>query len=234
MTHGSLPDTLRYFRAARPVPRLMRLTFIVVTMASSVTLLLGKDARAATLLPMLLLQTFAVSTGFMGYARRGHFDLLFTRGAGRVEVAVVYWLLSAAPGILGWLTLAALEIVRHRTTVLVSSGTMAVVACVTMLPWAVNVPLARFSGATGWLLVLVMAVTLTPVGTTPYRLWHVDAGEPWWWSALAFLLFPGRLVGESLVAHAPAVFPVLALVIAMMITAFTWVSRADLPLENGQ
>jgi hypothetical protein len=117
---------------------------------------------------------------------------------------------------------------------MVSSGTIAVMGCVSMLPWAVNVPLTRFSGATGWLLVLVMAVTLAPIETMPYALWEVGRGEPWWWGALAFLLFPGRLVGESLGAHAAAVLPVLALVVAMMSIAFTWVWSADLPLENGQ
>jgi hypothetical protein len=170
----------------------------------------------------------------MGYARRGHFDLLFTRGAGRVPVAAIYWLLAATPGILCWLALAAVEIVWQRTAFLLSGGTLAAVLCVSMVPWAVSVPLTRFSGATGWLLVLVMTVTLTPAGVGPYGLWQVQRGEPWWWSALAFLLFPGRLVGEPLNTDGVAVLVPIVLVIATMVGAFAWIRHADLPLETGQ
>ena len=172
MTLTRVVSTLQFFRIVRPVPRLMRGTFAVVTVASALRLLLSPAGVGQTLLPILLLQTFAVSTGFMGYARRGHFDLLFTRGAGRVQVAAIYWLLSALPGVVSWLALAVLEIVWHRSMLLTSSGTLAVVLCVSMLPWALSVPLPRFSGATGWLLALVMTVTLTPVGTGGYGLWR--------------------------------------------------------------
>jgi hypothetical protein len=234
VTVTTLSDALQFFRVVRPVPRLMRLSFAVVTIASMLRLIAGSDRVALTLLPILLLQMFAVSTGFMAYARRGHFDLLFTRGAGRVQVAALYWLLSAMPGLRCWLTLAIVEFLWQRTTSLVSGGTVAVVLCVSMLPWAISVPLTRFSGATGWLLVLVMAVTLTPAGAGPYHVWQSRPGEPWWWSAVAFLLFPGRVAGESLDAHGSAVITVLMLVVASMAAAFAWVWRADLPLETGQ
>lgn len=231
---AAFAHTLQFFGVVRPVPRLMRVTFAVVTIASAARILLGTGIVARVLLPILLLQTFAVSTGFMAYARRGHFDLLLTRGAGRVQVAAIYWLLSATPGILCWLTLAVVEIVWHCTAVLLSGGTVAAVLCVSMVPWAISVPLTRFSGATGWLLALVMTVTLTPAGVGPYGLWQVHGDEPWWWSALAFLLFPGRLVGESLQAHAFAAGAAIVLVIGTMVSAFVWVWRADLPLETGQ
>lgn len=231
---AAIAPTLQFFRVVRPVPRLMRVTFAVVTTASAARVLLGVDAVAPVLLPILLLQTFAVSTGFMAYARRGHFDLLFTRGAGRVQVAGLYWLLAATPGILCWLALAAVELVWQRTAVLLSGGTVAAVLCVSMLPWAISVPLTRFSGGTGWLLALVMTVTLTPAGVGAYGLWQVERGEPWWWSALAFLLFPGRLVGEPLNTAGLAVVPPAVLVIAAMVGALAWVGHADLPLETGQ
>lgn len=231
---AALTPALQFFRVVRPVPRLMRVTFAVVTTASAARLLLGSDTVAPVLLPILLLQTFAVSTGFMGYARRGHFDLLLTRGAGRVPVAALYWLLSATPGILCWLTLAAVEIVWQRTAMLLSGGTVAAVLCVSMVPWAISVPLTRFSGATGWLLALVMTVTLTPAGVGPYGLWQVQRGEPWWWSGLAFLLFPGRLVGEPLHTDGLAVLAPITLVIVTMAGAFAWIWQADLPLETGQ
>jgi hypothetical protein len=229
-----LAPTLQFFRVVRPVPRLMRLAFAVVTTASGVRMLLGTGTLARVLLPILLLQTFAVSTGFMNYARRGHFDLLFTRGAGRVQVAAIYWLLSATPGILCWLMLAAVEVVWYRTAVLLSGGTVAAVLCVSMLPWALSVPLTRFSGATGWLLALVMTVTLTPAGAGPYGLWQVQRGEPAWWGALAFLLFPGRLVGEPLHAAGWVVLAPIVLVIGAMVSALAWVWHSDLPLETGQ
>ena len=234
MTLAVFTNTLQFFRVVRPVPRLMRLSFVVVTIASIAGLMQGEGRVTTALLPILLLQTFAVSTGFMGYARRGHFDLLFTRGVGRVQVAAIYWLLSAMPGLRCWLVLALVEFLCYRTTFLVNSGTVVVVLSVSMLPWAISVPLTRFSGATGWLLALVMAVTLTPAGGGAYGLWQVQRGEPWWWSALAFLLFPGRLVGQSLTAHGPPVATVLVLVVGLMVAALAWVQYADLPLETGQ
>jgi len=227
-------DTLQFFRVVRPMPRPMRVSFVVVTVASAIRLLFSPVEVGPTLLPILVLQSFAVSTGFMGYARRGHFDLLFTRGAGRVQVAAIHWLLSALPGVACWLTLAAVEVAWHRTAALSSSGTLVVVLCVSMFPWAVSVPLLRFSGATGWLLALVMTATLTPAGTGGYELWQIQRGEPWWWSAIASLLFPGRLVGESVLAHAPAAIVLLVLVAAVMSAALAWVALSDLPLEMGQ
>ena len=234
MTLTTAVSTLQFFRVVKPVPRLMRGAFVVVTTASAIRLLLSPDGVAATMLPVLLLQMFAVSTGFMGYARRGHFDLLFTRGAGRIQVAALYWLLSALPGVVCWLALAMLELAWHRTALLASSGTLAVILCVSMLPWALSVPLTRFSGATGWLLVLVMTVALTPAGTAGYGLWRTERGEPWWWSAVGFLVFPARLIGEPVAVHGLGPIAVLAVVVAIMAGAFAWVWLSDLPLEMGQ
>lgn len=234
MMLATVVSTLQFFRVVKPVPRLMRGAFVVVTAGSAIRLLLSPDGIGATLLPVLLLQMFAVSTGFMGYARRGHFDLLFTRGAGRIQVAGIYWLLSALPGVICWLVLATIELVWHRTAILTSSGTLAVVLCVSMLPWALSVPLTRFSGATGWLLVLAMTVALTPAGTAGYGLWQTQRGEPWWWSAVGFLVFPARLVGESATVQGLAPLAILVVVVAVMAGAFAWVWRSDVPLEMGQ
>ena len=66
MTSTTVLATWQFFTIVKPVPRLMRWTFGVVTLASALRVLVSPDAVAQTLLPILLLQTFAVSTGFIG------------------------------------------------------------------------------------------------------------------------------------------------------------------------
>ena len=65
----------------RPVPRLTRVSFFVITASCAVVLWFSDVTRPQVLWPVLLLQTFTVSTGFINDARRGHFDVLFTGGA---------------------------------------------------------------------------------------------------------------------------------------------------------
>src|SRR5258705_3172966 len=59
--------------------------------------------------PVMLLQMFAVSSGFSVPARRGHFDALLTGGSSRLQVALTHWLVSIAPGISVWLVLGLCE-----------------------------------------------------------------------------------------------------------------------------
>src|SRR4051812_41550354 len=99
-------QTMRFFRVIRPVPRLIRFAFAGVTLLSGIALLPSHTSETRALLPVLLLQMFTVSTGFIRDARRGHFDVLLTSGITRGEAAIVYWALAALPGAICWLLLA--------------------------------------------------------------------------------------------------------------------------------
>src|SRR5687767_10430663 len=68
---------------------------------------------ADALAPVLLLQTLAVSSGFAGQARRGHYDFLFAAGYTRTSIALAHWVISASPGVAGWGALVLIEWALH-------------------------------------------------------------------------------------------------------------------------
>ena len=102
---------VRFFHVVPPVPPMMKGTFAILTLASAIAIVADAGAATGALVPVLVLQAFAVSSGFTLPARRGHYDLLFTRGNSRTSIALVHWASSVATGIGSWLVLAVLELV---------------------------------------------------------------------------------------------------------------------------
>jgi len=171
----ALRRTLQFFRVVRPVPRLNRLVFAGITLASGGVLLASHDSEMRALLPVLVLQMFTVSTGFIRDARRGHFDVLLTSGVARWEAATVYWGLAALPGISSWWALALIDLAVHGHTGLLRPGSVAAVASVSTIPWATTVPLGRFTGSSGWLLALAIVAGLCAPDVEPSS--RTEAGQ---------------------------------------------------------
>ena len=113
---GDLRYLIRFFHVVPPVPSMMTGTFAVLTLAAAIAIVGDSHAAAGALVPVLLLQVFAASSGFTLPARRGHYDLLFTRANGRTSIALMHWASSIGTGIASWLVLAMLEFI-------VSAGT---------------------------------------------------------------------------------------------------------------
>ena len=228
---------LRFFRVVAPVPGLIGWTFLAVSVTCAIGI--GSDpARApGAFVPVLLLQLFAAASGFAVPARRGHYDLLLTGGDSRVWMALVHWLTSIAPGTAAWLLVAGVEVTASggARTALLASGTCAAMCLVSTLPWAITVRLPRFSGAIGWLLVLVMSTTTFPsarVVTGPFT--SSDPGGLIW-SAWSFLVYPPGLVGQVLSwTQVLVAAPALVLAGCSMAAACRWVVRASVPLEAAQ
>jgi len=228
---------VRFFHVVAPVPSMMVGTFVVLTMAGAGAIL-GDPARASgALVPVLILQTFASSSGFSLPARRGHYDLLFTRGGSRSLIALVHWATSVGPGVASWWALCFAEIAASagaRAT-LTASGTLAALFLVSTLPWAVTVGLPRFSGGIGWMLVVVTAATTFSADV--FGVWAVPSTriEDVAWSAWAFFMYPIAAVGEPLDrGQLMAVAPALLLAVGAMVTACHWVAHRDIPLEAAQ
>src|SRR5688500_4408583 len=97
-----------FFRMLPPAHPLPRIGFVILGAAGPLLLLLGL-APETLLVPLLLLQTLAASSGFIGPARRGHYDLLLTLGHARLEIGFAHWLMSIGRGIAVWLTLVLVE-----------------------------------------------------------------------------------------------------------------------------
>jgi hypothetical protein len=228
---------VRFFHVVPPVPAMMTATFAVLTLASAIAIVTDAGTAPGALAPVLLLQAFAASSGFALPARRGHFDLLFTRGSSRTSIAIVHWASSVATGIGSWLALAAIELLVSggtRATLLVS-GTCAAMFLVSTLPWAAGVALPRFSGGIGWLL---LAVTLATTFSTPLLgEWAVTSTriEDLAWPAWAFFVCPVAAVGQRLTpAQFLAVVPALAIAATAMMIACRWIAERDIPLEAAQ
>jgi hypothetical protein len=228
---------VRFFHVVPPVPSMMTGTFAIVTLAAATAIVGNTNRAAGALVPVLLLQSLAASSGFALPARRGHYDLLLTRGKNRTLIAIVHWATSIAPGLASWLALATLELVVSRGghASLLATGTCAAVFLVSTLPWAVTIALPRFSGGMGWLLIAVTAATTFSMDVMGQWSAHSTRIEELAWPAWSFLVYPvgalgHDLTGEEIVATVPA----LMLAVVSMVTACRWVSRTEFPLEASQ
>jgi len=228
---------VRFFHVVPPVPSMMKGTFAVLTLAAAIATVTDASAATGALVPVLLLQAFAASSGFSLPARRGHYDLLFTRGNSRTSIALVHWASSIATGIGSWLVLAILEFVvsAGARATLLTSGSCAAVFLVSTLPWATSVTLPRFSGGIGWLLLAVTLATTfsSPVlgdwGATSTRI------EDLAWSAWSFLVYPVAAGGQRLTrVELLAAVPEMGLAVCAMVIACRWIAERDVPLEAAQ
>jgi hypothetical protein len=214
---------LRFFRVVTTLPTLILWTFVVVVGVGGAAIVRDSTRSAGAMVPVLLLQLFAASSGFEVPARRGHYDLLLTSGHRRVWMALVHWATSIAPGLMAWLTLAAFEGVASgwADRRLLTSGTLAAVGLVSTLPWAITVRLPRFSGGIGWLLALAISTSVWPSMQL--------------WSAWGVLVYPAGLVGQTLgLREGLIAAPAVILALASMVAACRWISQASVPLEAAQ
>ena len=232
MRAAALGRAIRFYRVVPPVSPLMRASFIALTAASIVAVVLDPESASTAAVPILVLQVFAASAGFAVAARRGHYDVLLTGGVGRLGTALVHWMMSVAPGVACCLALGTAEVVAAPNPRAVSlSGTFTALFVVSTMPWAMTVAMPRFTGAIGWMLVFVMVQALVPqAGSAPFGAPDPMEGSAWV-SALTVLLFPIGMAGRDLTPHVAAVLPVVVVSGASMAAALVWIHVADVPLE---
>jgi hypothetical protein len=226
---------VRFFRVVPPVPWLMVWSFACVSVAGAVALAYDTGRAAPAVIPILVLQVFAVSAGFVASARRGYYDVLLTSGTGRAHAALVHWSMSAIPGAVSWVALGIAEaFITGNARGVMASGTVAAMFVVSTIPWAATVALPRFTGAIGWMLLCVMAVTLTPIDDQGSVFRYGSMREGVWSAACAFLLFPMRLAGEDVFYRPGMVAPAIIVAGTSMAVALAWIHWTDLPLEAAQ
>jgi len=226
----------RFFIVVPPMPLLMVAAFAVMTIIASGVILLDSSRAAGALTPILLLQLFASASGFDVPARRGHFDLLLTHGIPRRLIVLGHWVASVVPGLISWLVVAAVcQLAAGGEAVsLFSVGTITALAEVSTIPWAATVRLPRFSGAIGWLLILVTASLVIPLPAM--QVTSPDGGWGAWFVAMiAVLIYPPLLVGQALTGR-NALLVLLALIGsgAAVFVALWSTGRRDIPLEAAQ
>jgi hypothetical protein len=228
---------LRFFRIVPPVPRALVL-LCVAAVAASACLALTAPARIRDTLPgLLVLQIFAASSGVLSAARRGYYDSLLSRGVGRTVLLVGHWSASTAPGLLCWLSVAALDRLVNDPDGpggSLATGSLVAFWLASTLPWAITAALPRFAAGIGWLVGLVTALSTLPTGQTALlaALRHPDLVS---WAPLAPVVYPMGLLGLELTPHQwRMVFPGLALSLILSTATGAWFARADLPLETSQ
>jgi len=232
----SAVSPLRFFRVVPTQPTLIVWTFVAVVAVGVMAIVREPSRSEGGMVPVLLLQLFAASSGFEVPARRGHYDLLLTSGPHRIWMALVHWAMSIAPGVIAWLSLAAVELTAQggACTLLLTTGTCAAMVLVSTLPWAITVRLPRFSGGIGWLLALTISTSVLSPGKVPGSRSANDVGDLIW-LAWEFLVYPVVLVGHQLgVDEGLIAAPALVLAVVSMVAACRWVSRAGVPLEAAQ
>jgi hypothetical protein len=97
-------------------------------------------------------------------ARRGHYDLLLTRGVDRLTIGVVHWLMSALPGLVSWSALALAERLAGSNA-LSTQDTLLAVTVASTLPWSVSVPGARMTGTIVVLFAYSVAAVALPASS---------------------------------------------------------------------
>jgi len=228
---------VRFFLIVPPVPSMMAVTFVVLTIAGGAAIVSDPHRASGALVPVLVLQSLAASSGFSLPARRGHYDLLFTGGSSRLLIALIHWVMSILPGLASWLALAVLEVAVTASVnqALFASGTCAAVFLVSTLPWAITVALPRFAGGIGWMLVAITATTTFSTGVMGDWTAASTRIEELAWPAWSFFIYPAGAVGQHLARpQAMAVAPALGLAVGAMVVACRWAAGRDVPLEAAQ
>lgn len=226
----------RFFAVVSPLPGLMTATFAAVGAVTGLALVVEPARSAATVTPVLVLQVFAVASGFAVPARRGHYDLLLTRGIPWWQAAVVHWVMSALPGLCAWIVLGAIELIASAgaRSEIFAGGTCAAMFVASALPWALTVALPRFAGAIGWLLVVVVITSLAPAAWPPWfgpaSGWDDRALQAVW-----FLIYPPAMLGREFTgATAVTALPAVVLAASAVAAAVCWIHRMGVRLESAQ
>jgi hypothetical protein len=226
---------LQFFAIAPLHSPYMLTALAVVLLSGSATLIVDPTRGANAMAPLVLVQMFAASSGFAVAARRGHFDLLLTGGAGRLRIALAHLGLSVMPGLLVWCVIALVEIGVAGSSAprALASGTVVSMVVVSALAWALTVRLPRLSGGFAWL--VGIAVWLLGWSSDPLAppVGH-DAADLVT-RALIVTLCPFLLLGQRLSrADLLVVTPTIALAALLTTAAVAWIVRMDAPLESAQ
>jgi hypothetical protein len=228
---------VQFFRVVSPLPPLMAVTFSATTVISAMVVAVQPVRVQQALTPLLMLQLFACSSGFLIPARRGHYDLLLTAGESRLRIALVHWMMSWLPGVACWMVLAFVEAAATRGTqaAALASGSILAWALVSTIPWAATVTLPRFAGAIGWLLALAVLAATLPAAVDGRLFDVIGAGTSWFEAAVAVLVYPPLAVGENVMgSQGWLAIPAVIVAVASMGYALGLIEHQDIPLEAAQ
>jgi hypothetical protein len=228
-------SAVRFFAVAPLHSRYMLLAMAAVLASGTAMLLVDPGKGDDAVAPLVLLQMLSASSGFAVGARRGYLDLLLTGGASRVSIALVHFAVSVLPGAIVWTILGAIEAARlgALSPQAFSSGTVAAMCAVSVLAWALTVPLPRLSGGIAWLLGIAVWVVGWSGGRVVLALPRAGAPDPF--DVLVVTVCPFVLIGRRVgVDDAQVLGPLVTVCALGGVAAVAWIARMDIPLESAQ
>ena len=159
-------NPVRYFHVVSPQPRYMPMGFALVVVLGGWLLRANPADVGAPFVPLLFLQMFASSSEFNGPASRGYFDALLVSGWSRPAIAASHWVAAVLPGVTAWAALGSLELAMAdpRQAIGFEPRSLVALLLVSTIPWALTLPLPRFSGGLLWT-VLMLVLIMTRGGT---------------------------------------------------------------------
>jgi len=97
-------------------------------------------------------QMIAASSGYRDRLVRGHFDQLLAGCRNRGVVALAHLAFSIAPGVMVWVALGAVDVlIAGQRSVVFTAGGIAGFLYVSLVVWAVSLPLGRNSAGVLWI-----------------------------------------------------------------------------------
>jgi hypothetical protein len=223
-----------FFLVVPPVTRPIRGCLWLTAAAGAALVVSGVVNAVTALTPLLVLQIFASSSGFGAAARRGHYDLLLSRGVGVTSVLTAHWTASIAPGLGAWLVVAMAEkVTSGAASAAASSGSLLAFVLASSIPWALTAPWPRFAAAMGWLVLLVTSLAVVPSGQLELVA-AARAPEPSLLGTLALVAYPMALLGfDGARLPAATLGAAFACATATVATTLWWYRRSEWPLESA-
>jgi hypothetical protein len=139
-------------------PRIyFRVVFILVAVTGIAIEFVNPGSSDFAVISILLVQLFAVSTGFTRFASRGYYDPVLVSGTGRFRVAGMHFLVSVLPGLSAWIAVGIAEAIRVGSLDVLAFRPSAWTSLflVSTIPWAISLRLPPLSGGAIWLVLSV-------------------------------------------------------------------------------
>ena len=148
-------SAVRFVLVVSPTPVWMRAAFALAVVMSLATLWFSSAEVDAALGPILLLQMFAASNGYLASASRGYFDPILVSGRSRTRIAAGNFAAAALPGLVSWTVIVfAASALGQFTTAAAPHRLMALVL-VSSTAWSAGLLLPRLASGALWSLLLV-------------------------------------------------------------------------------
>lgn len=228
--------TLAYFWAVQSRRRYFIVAFAVVVVMGLIIELVNQGASDFSAVMILIIQTFAVSTGFTAHASRGFYDPVLIQGRSRVTAASTHFLAAAGPGVLAWFFVGVIEALRAGSVHVIAFRASTVVALflVSSVAWAVSLRLPPYAGGGVWIIIGISFFVsgrflswLAPLTRDPQ--WALDNPGH---ALFVGLLFPILMPGSSFPPTSLAALGAIATL--AIVGGIFFIRRHDFPLaEEG-